>query len=794
MRAATWRSAALFCLLLAACVAESKSPTGPGGPPPGSLRAWSDPATWPAGRVPAAGDSVVIPAGLSVRLDASPPILHSLTIQGDLVLGDQDITLTTGWVVVAGLLQAGSEGRPYTHRAVITLTGTAGDPDVAGMGNKVLGVTGRIELHGERRGGWTHLSQTAPAGANTIELAANPGWRTGDRIVLSSTDYNQNQAEEAVIASVSGNSIGLTAGLRRQHYGQVITVSGTSVDERGEVALLSRNITIRGDTGTTPGYGGHMMVMQGATAHIEGVELYLMGQQGHLARYPMHWHMAGDITGQYFRNSSVWKTFSRCVTVHGSDNGTVKDNVCYDHAGHGYFLEDGAESGNLLEGNLGLTSRDPGAGIRLLPSDQRPATFWITNPANTVRNNVAGGSAGPGFWYALPASPTGLSTGQPDRPRQTPLASFTGNVAHSNHQGGLFVDDGPMPDGNTEVTVYRPKADPNDGNSAAVVADFTNFRAYKHYYRAVWLRGDHLKLSNSILADNSIGATFAAYETFVEHTVFIGQSGSMPALPSTNQLRGYEFYDGRVGAHDVAFINYTAATTVPASGVGYLLDDAFSIDPLNEAGTLTFINARKVYLKDPNPAKDGDKAAVFYDRDGAVSGQPGRWIVANTPVLVTPQCVYQADWNAHICPDRYLRLSLNSATGEAVAPLTVARDDGASQLFAGAGNQTNNVSVSAIPGRGYALQWSGTAPTQPNLYLNSAQAGDVVRVSFPYAAPPTRVVRDYDSGHPIPAAVSLAELEASTGNRFFFEAGTGTLHLKFLVQSGRDWATLFVRP
>jgi hypothetical protein len=102
--------------------------------------------------------------------------------------------------------------------------------------------------------------------------------------------------------------------------------------------------------------------------------------------------------------------------------------------------------------------------------------------------------------------------------------------------------------------------------------------------------------------------------------------------------------------------------------------------------------------------------------------------------------------------------------------------------------------MSAIPGRGYTLQWSGTAPTQPNIYLNSAQPGDAIRVSLPYAAAPTRVIRDYDSGHPIAAAASLAELDASSGNRWFFDTGTATLHLKVVVQAGRDWATLFVRP
>ena len=66
------------------------------------------------------------------------------------------------------------------------------------------------------------------------------------------------------------------------------------LDERAEVGLLTRNITIQGDSASlTTGIGGHVMVMQGATAHVEGVTFTRMGQKARLARYPMHWHMAG---------------------------------------------------------------------------------------------------------------------------------------------------------------------------------------------------------------------------------------------------------------------------------------------------------------------------------------------------------------------------------------------------------------------------------------------------------------------------------------------------------------------
>jgi cell surface hyaluronidase len=783
-------------LFMACAAPESNAPDDDG--PSGNATAWSNPASWPGNQVPVAGDSVVIPAATTIKLDVSPPALHSLTIEGTLVFEHVDLSLTTGWILVRGALKIGSEANPYTRRALITLTGTgaANDPNVDGMGNKMLGVSGSVEIHGSRRGGWTRLRNTAAAGATRIDLVDNPGWKVGDRLALASSEYSQDRFEEAEISAVSGEAITLAAPLKYEHFGEIVSVSGTNVDERAEVGLLTRNITIQGDTGTTPGYGGHIMILAGAVAHIEGVELYRMGQRAQLARYPMHWHMAGDVSGQYFRNSSVWRTFNRCVTVHGSDNAAVENNVCFDHTGHGYFLEDGGETGNLIVGNLGFNSRVPAEADRLLDSDSRPATFWITNPDNTVRKNTAAGSKGFGFWYALPKAPTGLSTGQADLPRSTPLREFSGNVAHSNHSAGLNVDDGPMIDGNTETTNYSPRVTPGDNNSAAVVADFTSFRAYKHSGRAVWLRGSNLKLSGSLLADNAIGATFASSQTYVTTTTFIGVSGATTKLPSSTALRGFEFYDGRVWADDVKFINYNgAATTVPASALGYNRNNSFPIDPLNYAGKLTFINANEFYLENPHDTRDGDKAAVFLDESGDVTGVSGRFVAANTPILLTDACTFRSAWNSHICTNRFVKLQVSSAqSGEIVAPLTVTRDDATALALSGTGNGTTHAALSAIPGRGYTIGWSGTAPTRPRFYLNSARPGDVVYVSAPLAAAPTKVQRDYYDGHPVNPVNSLAELQASTdGTKYFYDAGTGTIHLKLVVMADRDWGTLFVR-
>jgi cell surface hyaluronidase len=784
----------VLCSALFACSADSTGPVDPGPeqPLPPAL-SWSDPAAWPGGQVPVAGDSVVIPADRTVQLDVSPPPLSSLTINGALVFAEADLDLTSGWITVSGTLRVGTSGAPFQHHATITLTGSSDGPSIMGMGNRVLGVIGgTLDLHGEPRAGWTRLAATAPAGATQLQLEASPPWRAGDKLVVASTDFDPKRAEVVTVASRSGAVVTLEQPLAYAHYGELQTIAGRTVDERAEVGLLTRNIVVQGDSATSvaAGYGGHIMGMSG-TLRVEGIELHFMGQKGLMARYPMHWHLMGPVDGQYFAGSSVWKSFNRCVTVHGTNNARVEGNVCYDNLGHGYFLEDGSETGNLLAGNLGLGTHATTEGV--LPTDASAATFWITNPDNTIRNNVAAGSEAFGFWYALPASPTGLSTGSPLLPRLTPLREFSGNVAHSNQRPGLNVDDGPLPDGTTETTFYSPRTDANDANTA-VVADFTNFSAYKHKLRAVWLRGRDERLSHAVLADNATGATFAASETFLEDALFVGESANNSSVLSAGTpRRGYEFYDGRVGADRVTFVNYTAAGSIPSSALGFNRNNGFSVSTANFAGDLQFQNANPYYLETPHADKDGDKAAVFLDRDGAVSGAPGAFIVANTPFLTTPSCTSRPEWNAYVCLDRYVGFQVRS-DAETVAPLTITRDDAAALTLVGVPGNPNTALASMVPGRAYTIQYAGTVPLQPRISLSRTLDGEWARVTLPYPQAALKVTRDYNSSQPLPAAASLAELDSSTGDRYWYDTGTGLLHLKLVARPGRTSTNLLVEP
>ncbi len=389
---------------------------------------WSDTRTWNNGRVPRAGDDVIVPAGRTVLLDVSPP-LRSLTIAGTrtaLVFEDSfDRTLTVGAINVSGATFAvGTKARPFIHRAVIRLVGSSSEPPMLA----VYGTNARLELFGEpERTAWTRLAQTAQAGADTVTLTdAVTRWRPGDRLVVAPTGYTASEAETRTVRSVRGATVQLDAPLALRHFG---AVTGLGISEEAEVGLLSRNVLIGGK----PNVGGCVMVMgAGAGVKLSGAEFCYLGVRGKKGNYPVHFHLVGNATGSYVRNCAIHDAYNRFLTIHGTRHVTIANNVGYDTVGHGYFLEDGNETDNTLSGNLGVLVRAPKPGAEVTPGDSRPAIFWVSNPGNALVGNVAAGSDYYGFWYDLPTRPTGTATTSPLRPRHTPLGVF-------DKQHGVFV-------------------------------------------------------------------------------------------------------------------------------------------------------------------------------------------------------------------------------------------------------------------------------------------------------------------------------------------------------------------
>src|SRR5450755_2324519 len=238
-----------------------------------SAKRWSDAATWPDKKVPGKDAVVTIEKDMNVVLDVTPPALRSLTINGKLSFADnKDLELTTEWVMVHGELEIGTEAKPHTRKATITLTDNVKDEDMSGMGGTndrsdrgIMLMGGTLNLHGDRTNSWTKLSSTANAGATSIQVLNAAGWRVGDEIVLASTDFDPRQAERRNIAAISGNTITLDKKLDYMHFGKITF----DVDERGEVGMLSRNIKLQASADAEQSFfGGHVMAMEIGRAHV----------------------------------------------------------------------------------------------------------------------------------------------------------------------------------------------------------------------------------------------------------------------------------------------------------------------------------------------------------------------------------------------------------------------------------------------------------------------------------------------------------------------------------------------
>src|SRR4030095_15529385 len=131
----------------------------------------------------------------------------SLTIDGTLSFADNaDLELTTEWIMLHGELEIGTEAKPHTRKATITLTNNVKDEDISGMGGAndridrgILLMGGTLNLHGDRQNSWSKRARTAEAGSNSIAVLNAAGWRVGDEIVLASTDFDPRQAERRSI-------------------------------------------------------------------------------------------------------------------------------------------------------------------------------------------------------------------------------------------------------------------------------------------------------------------------------------------------------------------------------------------------------------------------------------------------------------------------------------------------------------------------------------------------------------------------------------------------------------------
>ena len=455
-------------------------------------------------------------------------------------------------IVEGGALQIGTEEEPYDSKAIITMHGNVRCTEMPIFGCKVLGVrNGTIDFHGEYIPvTWTRLAETAPAGSTEITLQQPVTWKVGDHIALATTGdrSSMKENEEHYIDAISDDGLTITPQkpLKFQHISISQTFGTREVESRGEVGLLTRNILIRGTKneqfvevipaceeefdfggafsdamqtcfagkfGEELGHDefGSVIIIspkykdQGLVeARIEYVEFENAGQAFRVGRYPIHFHLPGNMNTSYVRGNAIHHSNNRACTLHDVANMVVERNVVYNVKGLSFFLEDGVELNNTLQYNLAMFTRMYNS---LLNPDINPASFWIVNAWNRFKHNACAGGTHFCFWLRPAKVPDGPSWTRNYCPNKVPFLEFYNNTAHSMGWYGFWIF------GQSNHASYDPHSGTLENgfcDGKRIQTRIGSFTTWNNKRGFEIVSGANIRLENQTHMDHD----FAGYEIF----------------------------------------------------------------------------------------------------------------------------------------------------------------------------------------------------------------------------------------------------------------------------------------
>jgi hypothetical protein len=302
---------------------------------------------------------------------------------------------------------------------------------------------------------WTYLTSPAgpltyngaakvlapvPAGGNMTLQVANDvsgvtasdatglrGWKQDDWIAVATTSFSPYETEFVQLAADPVVSNGVSTLMLKQplqfyHFGgedpgqpsdnnyNAAFGKNFGIDERAEVGLISRNITLTADTpatGNSNHWGGELRFLKNyKEVSLQGVELQKFGKE-QIGSYPIHFHMDGSTPtapgGQclspqmkpvscdsgfaLINANSIDHSYNKCVTIHSTQNVTIQNNVCARIVGHIFYEEVGDEANITFNYNLGLgamsNSFDINDGTDMIRNDLITRYWW---PGDNLAN------------------------------------------------------------------------------------------------------------------------------------------------------------------------------------------------------------------------------------------------------------------------------------------------------------------------------------------------------------------------------------------------------------------------
>jgi hypothetical protein len=767
------------------------------------LEKWSLNTTWVSGIKPAAGDDVIIPENAVVVLDQDITV-KSILVKGKLIIDlTKNINITAEYIMVMGAksyFEWGTETRPYKKNGIITLTGNDPNAKIPGtdVESKCIMVMdkGRIEMHSLERTKWVKLNKTANVGENTITLSDDVNWLPGEEIILTSTAIEtkdtgripaNSQTERLTIKTVSGNVVTLNQALKFRHFGKLQNFSNGkgktwTLDERAEVGNLSRNIKIRGsqivsDVEKTRRFGGHVMIMgTGAVAHFSAIEFSNMGQAGILGRYPFHWHLVGNAAGQYIKNSVVKDANNRAITVHGTQNTNVSDNVVYNVRGHAIFLEDGNETGVTINRNLVAEVLKPTAGLQLLASDrffqknrvEGPSGIWLMNPQNDVTNNAVVGT-GSGFWYSLNDTPHGAATSLTTiKPNKVPFKKFEGNSAHGCYIG--FNTDFADINGDTKRT--------NCVSATYFISGmtFTDFTGFSNY-RAVWFRGTSQNYDNFKMANNvGLGAWVPTFLGVLKNSLTVGYTENSNGNINFESY-ATSIYDGNLSIENSHFENFDQ----PSQAIFTTFGGAHKHLPAEFRLGNTFKKCNE-YMSPSrsNTVEFSPYISFVEDQSGILTGAAGNWITNDHPFIKDDSFKpLRVGTGAYHSPNKFARLGVAFRGDRTQGKQLVYMDYGnGSPAHNGPAGTYAEFPVMTNSKRIYRMRFTEFIDKETTLWYEWGRPGEWIEF-FIEGVPSKLIIGGVGADiHPVAEVSSLAALKSASSSVSFYNAATNYMHFR----------------
>ena len=486
----------------------------------------------------------------------------------------------------------------------------------------------------------TGIAAPVPAGGETTLYLANDvtqggggGWRRGDWIVVGTSSFSPFESEFVEIASVErvagGSVVSLRQALKHYHFGgadpgrpsaanyRATSATNFGVDERSEVGLISRNIVLTAATpkaspstdDPTLHWGGEIRFTKGfAEASVQGVEMEKFGK-ARLGSYPIHFHMAGDISRsqQLIDSNSIHHSYNKCVTLHETSHVSITNNVCARAVGHLFYQEMGDVSGASFKGNLGLGAMSNSFGL-----------------APTLPRN---GTAVKGYWEG------------------DNLAEVNGydglNIPNTGYQqapsrGKCFLARG---DGTIGLVPSRGGKDPDGVDYAAgdTPCDTARKEIYVEQSSGFWLvNPDAVVEANAIGGCQGMGKAYW-YVPPADRGSKLYTERFQP-LGSFANNRAHACYDGLFGENDVATASQQLFPTVGGKSTA----DKTSANLISHfrSFTATRIRNRGVWIRPMWTALEDGRFATNRDSvslvsSGGLDGNgPGVWALLKDSVLV----------------------------------------------------------------------------------------------------------------------------------------------------------------